>query len=128
MKTLVLLIFCSFSIIGFTQTKTDLCLRVDSLVANVLNFKADKKVISQNNTPKTDSATTVTFITNESAVVIPDYPLIIINKKLAAYAILNNYSLKEVKDITVLGRNASIEAYGPQGLHGSVLITLQKKK
>jgi len=84
-----------------------------------------KPVIKNNGDYKAD--TFVSYVTREAAVTIPDGPLIIINKKLVDYKVLNNYSLQDVKDINVLARDASVEAYGPQGLHGAVLITLNKK-
>jgi len=109
------------------QTKSDLQLKVDSILQHVLNFTGGKKTIIKNNGDyKTD--TMISYATREAAITIPDSPLIIINKKLVEYKVLNNYTLQDVKNINVLARDASIATYGPQGLHGSVLITLNKKK
>ncbi|MBS1580247.1 MAG: hypothetical protein JST29_11455 [Bacteroidetes bacterium] len=109
------------------QTKSDLQLKVDSILQHVLNFTGGKKTIIKNNGDyKTD--TMISYATREAAITIPDSPLIIINKKLVDYKVLNNYTLQDVKSINVLARDASIATYGPQGLHGAVIITLSKKK
>ncbi|MBS1590679.1 MAG: hypothetical protein JST07_01025 [Bacteroidetes bacterium] len=122
---LLLLFFIGIKINA--QTKSDLQLKVDSILQHVLNFTESKKTIIKNNGDyKTD--TMISYATREAAITIPDSPLIIINKKLVEYKVLNNYTLQDVKNINVLARDASIATYGPQGLHGSVLITLNKKK
>ncbi|MBS1641074.1 MAG: hypothetical protein JST94_05890 [Bacteroidetes bacterium] len=122
---LLLLFFASIKINA--QTKSNLQLKVDSILQHVLNFTGGKKTIIKNyGDYKTD--TMISYATREAAITIPDSPLIIINKKLVEYKVLNNYTLQDVKNINVLARDASIATYGPQGLHGSVLITLNKKK
>jgi hypothetical protein len=128
MKKLAVIILLFFiSSVCNAQTKSDLSVRVDSIILHVLNYVAGTKTVVKNNgNYKAD--TFVSYVTREAAVTIPDGPLIVINKKLVDYKILNNYTLQDVKDINVLARDASVATYGPQGLHGAVLITLNKKK
>ncbi|MBS1627549.1 MAG: hypothetical protein JSR09_06610 [Bacteroidetes bacterium] len=122
---LLLLFFVGIKINA--QIKSDLTVKIDSIFKHVLNFTPGTKTIIKNNGDyKTD--TMISYATRDAAIAIPDNPLIIINKKLVEYQVLNNYTLKDVKTINVLARDASVETYGPQGLHGAVVITLNKKK